>query len=305
MIFLVWKYYKIYMRENLKRIYHNRESGQMLLFVMVILLLLLIIVLAIVVNVKVDLKETQMEREYERGYSIAEDVLFDISSDGYDDSEYDDYSGAFCPSDDECIGNVWKCSEKAGLGDGESAVIVKRCEHHGIIDMTIEKDQTLEVDLRGATGDLNLSWQGAPAMSIMLVCKSAAGNYTNVRASVCRTGDGNCAMSGVSGFISLAQAVNPTVSNDAPLNMDDGCLGGYTPELLRLRAIGGQATSVTLTGDNLPAQMEEVRVQSFTEGIQDAEGLSAPEVVTFSMIRKRLPSIFDYVLFVADGSVSK
>ncbi len=298
------------MREKIKKYYLEEESGQMLLFVMVILLLLLIIVLAIIVNVKVDLKETQMEREYERGYSIAEEELFDISSEGYDLSNYDTLSSEemnkFCPSD-ECVGGTWECGKKSGMGEeGESAVIVKRCVHHAIRDMTIEQDQTLEAYVNGASGELNLTWQGAPAMSVMLVCKDGSGDYENVRASICLSGSGNCGGGiNTNGFTTETIAKDElNVDHDAPLNMDDGCPVSYEPELLRLRAIGGEATAVTLTGD-LPQQMEEIRVQSFTEGIELAEGLSAPEVVTMTMIRKRLPSIFDYVLFVANGDVSK
>jgi len=298
-------------KRSIKEFLINNDSGQMLLFVMVILLLLMIIVLAIITNVKVDIKETQMEREYERGYALAEEELFEITASGYEEADYDSLSteevSKFCPDNSTCIGGAWDCSKKTKIGDeGEGAVIVKRCEHHSINDMTIEKDQTLEAYVRGADGVLSLSWNGAPAMSIMLVCKRGD-DYTNVRASVCNSNAPTCSMSGVSGFISLTDAADHTSKHDAPLDMEmnHGCPAGYSPELLRLRAIGSQATAVTLTGDDLPPQMEEVRVQSFTEGLDDAEGLSAPEVVTYKMIRKRLPSIFDYVLFVANGDVSK
>jgi len=294
----------------------NNNDGQMLLFVLVIVLLLLLIVLAIITNVRVDIKETQMEREYEKGYSIAEEELFIISANGYQASGYSGLEGDelnFCPTTG-CSSGDWECVKKEGMGDDlNSTVIVKRCLQEEIRNMTIDQDQTLEADVNGASGNLTLSWGTAPAMSIMLVCKNASNAYKNVRAAVCRqdtsTPTPNCGMSSTpnaSGFISILAARGTGPGNDHPLNMS-GCESGFSPELLRLRAIGGQATNITLFADNgsLPVQMEEIRVQSFTEGTGEAAELSAPEVVTISMIRKRVPALFDYVLFVAEGKVSK
>jgi hypothetical protein len=289
----------------------DNNDGQMLLFVLVVVLLLLLIVLAIITNVRVDIKETQMEREYETGYSIAEEELFKISANGYQvGAALSGDEDNFCPTTG-CIGGSWECSKKTGVGgDLNNTVIVKRCEQHSINNMTIDQDQTLEVDLNDngsyASGNLTLTWYTAPAMSIMLICKDGAGNYKNVRAAVCRTGRGNCGMSSTpnaSGFISISDA-QTGLNLEHPLNMS-GCGTSFAPELLRIRAIGGQATNVSVTGGNLPPQMEEIRVQSFTEGTALATELSAPEVVTVSMIQKRVPALFDYVLFVANGEVRK
>lgn len=291
-----------------------KESGQMLLFVLIIVLLLLIIVLAVIVNVRVDIKETQMEREYEKGYSVAEEELFKISSDGYvswldgcDDCDdigpsspyYHLCSRSDCESPDKDFGCTLKHIEVDGV---LTDVIIKECKLHEVRGISIDQDETLEVilndDTEVASGIIDIGWEGAPAMSIMLVCKDASNNYSNVRASVCLVNSPTCGFNGIEGFISIGDA---QAGVGTPLNMDN-CSG--TPELLRLRAIGGEAINVTVTGD-LPAQMAEVRSQSFTGGVDEAEGLSAPEVVTLAMLYKRLPALFDYVLFVASGDVSK
>lgn len=294
-----------------------KESGQMLLFVLIVVLLLLIIVLAVVVNVRVDIKETQMEREYEKGYSIAEEELFKISSDGYDawrddcdDCEdispgspyYHLCSRSDCASPD----TDFRCTLKHTTDvDGvRTDVMIKECMLHEIRGISINQDETLEVLLDDGTevasGVIDIGWEVAPAMSVMLVCKDASNNYSNVRASVCLGNTPTCGYEGIEGFISIGDAQIGVV-HDTPLNVDS-C--GGTPVLLRLRAIGGEAINISVTGD-LPSQMAEERSQSFTGGVDEAEGLSAPEVVTLAMLHKRLPALFDYVLFVASGDVSK
>jgi hypothetical protein len=534
------------------------------------LFLLLIIFFAIVVNMRVDMKETQMEREYEEGYSISEEELFRISSDGFATwvggltSTTD-----FCPTSG-CNNQAYECYKKSELGESSlGEVVMKRCEHKRIFGMSVQQDETIEVDLTGASGALSVSWEGAPAVSAMLVCRDnappaydpllltirhtceeldtgsgvppdehcetvtfnvdipagpdrimilgvtsrdnvliqnatfssggtnynlmssssgpsvyepcvsdptckvdmvtemlylldppigtgtvtlnmgqcnhgadwerailvfgtvwknfdrfnsfeidhwedsgerevhswgeliipdkpsitipsvtgrtilvdligfqsalepivgsdqnvagrhvsgelgfsshsggmswqsgyyggemtwanpsgmrpdfwtmvvgsfdlnedlgsiygSAGDYSNVRMVICQSGSGTCTMNGVpsaNGFEEIA-----TAKATGPFNLD--VCGTGTPVLLRLRAIGAAATDISVVSDNssLPPQMEEIRVQSFPEGIDNAEELSAPEVYTLTMINKRLPSLFDYVLFVSEGGVSK
>ncbi len=292
-----------------------KQSGQMLLFVLIVVLLLLIVVLAIVVNIRVDIEETQMEREYESGYSVAEEELFKIASEGYNlwisdcddcdeltstDEHFDLCSRNECESNDS---DDFRCTIKSTEVDGvPTDVIIKECIMHKIEGISINQDETIEVvlDYNGqtASGVLDVSWEGAPAISAMLVCKDASGNYSNVRAAICSGNAPTCSMSGVEGFKSINEA---SVLGE-PLNIDT--CGGSTPVLLRLRAIGGDAMNITVEGD-LPQQMASIRSQSFTNGVENAEGLSAPEVVTLDMLHKRLPALFDYVLYVADGDVRK
>ncbi|MFC1780100.1 hypothetical protein ACFLY9_00175 [Patescibacteria group bacterium] len=285
------------------------ESGQMLLFTIIVLFLLLLIFFAIVVNVRVDIKETQLEREYEEGYSIGEEELLKITSDGFGTWVGGLTSTTkFCPTSG-CNSRAYTCYEKSGLGENSlGEVVMKRCEHNEIFGMTVGQDETIEVDLTGASGTLSVGWSGAPAVSAMLVCRdSVTGDYSNTRMAVCRgvvASGGVCDESigqaySISGFESIA-----TAKATGPFNLD---MCTTEPVLLRLRAIGAAATDISVTSDNsnLPSQMEEIRVQSFSEGISNAEELSAPEVYTLAMINKRLPSLFDYVLFVSEGDVSK
>jgi hypothetical protein len=278
------------------------EQGQMLLFVLVVILLLFIILFAIIVNVQVDIKETQVEREYERGYSIAEEELFRIASDGFDAWEdpgagVTDYSGLLCPStgcgDASGMDGPYKCSQKCNLGDDQVAcVVVKRCTRYDISEMTINQDETLEVDLGGFTGAIDVDWDGASAISFMVVYKQG-GEYLNVRRAICREGNDGC----YTGFENYSFPVN--------IGSDLGVPGNSTV-LARIRAIGNDATGVSVSGDGLPPQMEEVRVQGFSAGLGGVEAdLPGPEVYTLEMINKRLPGLFDYVLFVADGGVTK
>lgn len=304
------------------------ESGQMLLFVLVVILLLFIVLFAIITNIRVDIKETQVEREYERGYAVAEEEIFKIISDGYDEwwSACDDDPDCNCNeledgdqyyelcSRSECeeADEDFRCTLKSCTAEGsDEASIIKECLIHEIREMTINQDETLEVDVNGANGDLTVSWDSAPAMSMMLVCRDAAsGSYSSVRASVCRNGSGSCGMSGASGFVSISDARDEGNPNhDAPLDLSNGCSSG-SPLLVRLRAIGADAVNVnvSVSGNNLPPQMEELRVQGFPVGMELAEDIPAPEEYTLKMLNKRLPGLFDYVLFVADpnnGIVSK
>ena len=118
--------------------------------------------------------------------------------------------------------------------------------------------------------------------------------YSAIRSAVCRTGDDDCGLSGASGFLEN--------TNVPALNMNHtNCV---EPRLLRLRAIGGPATiNVCSASDTcgLPPQMEEVRAQAFAAGGFEEDvyvGLPGTEVQTLKMVNKRLPSLFDYVLFI-------
>ncbi|MBU0975955.1 hypothetical protein KJ918_04095 [Patescibacteria group bacterium] len=295
------------------------EKGQILLFVIIILGILLFILLAILVTVRTDIKETALEREYEQGYSVAEEELFKIGADGLaawkdDANETQLLPGMeffqFCEGADECY-------LECGLGDGgNSCVVVKVTNIFNIHGMTINQDETLEVDVEGTTVTLDISWTGdAEAMSVILVCKNNVSNtYPSKRAAVCQpvTAAGNCGLPGtIDGFITVAQAQGSLPGeNDWPLNLKGihGC-SSDDPQILRLRAIGGEAIGVSVYtegGGNLAnPQMVEVRVQAFPEGGTATEDISAPEVYTLSMLNKRLPSLFDYVLFVANDSVTK
>ncbi|MBN2015744.1 hypothetical protein JW766_02835 [Candidatus Dojkabacteria bacterium] len=308
---------KFFLKSIINRIKKRDESGQMLLFVLVVILLLLIIVLAIVVNVRVDIKETQMEREYEMGYAIAEEQIFKIASLGYADAKAENDSanscytntgdtGTFCPGTEGCAGG-WVCtaycckdSPPSGCDcDSGDCFVDKVCTHNSIFGVSINQDETLEVDLGGQSvsdfTDIFIDWDTAEAISLMVVYKDGPGNYLNQRLAMCREGNNGC----YTGFINY----------DNSLNLESDWKGGVTISgtavLMRIRAIGGQATNVTVTGSNLPVQMDEVRVQGFTEGVADAKGLSAPEVTTLAMKNKRLPALFDYVLFVANDDVTK
>lgn len=314
---------------NMKKIFKN-DSGQMLLFVLVVVLLLMMVLFAIVANVRVDIKEVQVEREYESGYSVAEEELLKISSDGFDTWENnispgDIVSNTSWPSNLNSFCdtlNGYTCTLIKNRGaEGNSYIMVKRKTRNDIIGMTIEKDDVLEVNVNGATGILTVGWDVPPtgtstALSLMLVCRdTATGNYQSVRAVVCHSA-GGC---GSSSFWTVDDAKDRSVSKpEAPLNLnttDGGCsqlktglVNTWYPVVLRIRAIYAAATNVSVTGGtNMPIQMEEVRVQTFPAGVggEIEEGLPAPEVYTLSMVEKRLPALFDYVLFVANGSADK
>ncbi|MDD3648001.1 MAG: hypothetical protein PHS44_05915 [Candidatus Dojkabacteria bacterium] len=290
------------------------EKGQILLFVIVILGVLLFILFAILLTVRTDIKETALEREYEQGYSVAEEELFQIGADGLDGWKADNVgniSNAYGTEYQGFCDGVPECWLECGLGeDGDSCVIVKVKYIKNIHDMTITQDETLEVLLDPADGNLDVTWQGAEAMSVILVCKDG-NDYPSVRAAVCNSQTGPCSVSGGSGFITIGQArTSPT--HDTPLNINgtNGCAPyGSNPQILRLRAIKGDAFAVgvyKLGGADLTnPQMVEVRVQALPEGGDVTEDVSAPEVYTLSMLNKRLPSLFDYVLYVANGEVDK
>lgn len=171
------------------------QNGQMLLVVMVVLMILMIVLFAVVYNLRTDIKEQQVEREYEQGYTVAEEELFKIGSDGFDANNYDSISSSaggdnneywdpYCASaENECnpagANNEFSCHLKENVGDtGTSSAIVKRCKEREIDSMTIQQDDVLEVVLSEGTstarGTLDIDWDGAPAMSAMLVCKKGA-----------------------------------------------------------------------------------------------------------------------------------
>jgi len=300
----------------------KNEKGQILLFVMVVLLLLMIIVFAVIVNVRVDIRETQIEREYEKGYSSAEEEIFKISVDGFANWNNDiESSGEGYCSDvqTESFGDYESycsypdfdvCCLVQGGSEGDK--IIKRKSHNSIFGISIKQDETLEVnvDSPAITGDFDIvSWENAPAMSIMLVCRdnAASGEYSQVRAAVCRSGSGidNCGMPGTSGFWSIQEAMDNT-RGPGPLDLGN-CPPGWDPLLVRFRAIGGDATNITIEHSGLPPQMIELRVQGFPAGLADGieTGLPGPELQTLVPIEKRMPSLFDYVLFVGSGGVSK
>lgn len=292
-----------YFKNQYKKLYGKvNERGQMLLFVLVVLLLLFIILFAIIVNVRVDIKETQLEREYERGYSVAEEELFKIGSDGYNDwvsglVAGGCYNPSLFPYPNYCDATYFdECCVETGLGDdGLAAIITKRKVRNDIAEMSINQDETLEVDLSRYDGNVLISWNGAPAISLMVVYQEG-GEYKNVRRAVCR---------GAAGCYPGFEVYD--VLNRLNIRSDLGLSPASVTEFMRIRAIGGDATNVTVTGDaGFPPQMEEVRVQGFSAGLGGMEeGLPGPEVYTLGMINKRLSGLFDYVLFVADGAVSK
>lgn len=287
-----------------KRTKFHSESGQMLLFVLIVLLLLTIILFAIIVNVRIDIRETQLEREYEEGYSVAEEELFKIYADSFStwsgSAEVTAYTDTLCPSTGcEASSGPYTCFKKCNLGEeGEACVVVKRCVRHEISGMTINQDETLEVDLGGqnasAFTDINVSWNGAPAISLMVVYRDG-GEFKNARRAVCR--ESPC----YSSFEDHGTVFPLDIANDLLIPADS------IAELLRIRAIGADAYNISVTGSNLPPQMEEIRVQGLSAGLEaDIEkGLPGPEVYTLAMIDDRLPGLFDYVLFVADRNVMK
>jgi hypothetical protein len=277
----------------------GEEKGQMLLLVLVVVLLLMIILIAIIVNVRVDIKQTQSTREYEKGYSNAEEDLFKINSEGF--ANWNSTPGVtlctagatdacltLCPTDYTCYK---KC-------DGDVCTLTKRKFINGIEEMLITKDDTLEVMLHdsnpalNASGDITTNWDGQ-GLSIMLVCKNASNEYSVSRFAVCKSG--SCP-SGSSGFLTAPAA-------GYVVNVTTGCTGA-TPWLMRIRAVGSDASNVTVSGI-LPPQMEDVRVQGYTKTAGETASLPGPEVYTKKMIHKRLPALFDYVLFVANGDVGK
>lgn len=298
------------LKTYINKVFKEKEDGQMLIFVLIVLLLLFIILISIVVNVKVDVKETQVEREYESGYTIAESELLTVAEGDYDDWVNDSSvqevtptmdAYEFCPNSsdliqDECDAGLWDCQVKCGLGEeGESCAMIKRCVQNEILGETIKKDKTLEVALDSDTRSIKVDWENAPAVSAMFVYKQG-GKYKNERKAVCLNNN-NC----YSGF------ENYETLSDGWGNLDGG---SKEPVAFRIRAIGGDAHNVSVTGEGLPPQVEEIRAQGFSEDVSQSgdklyEDLSAPEVVTTIPINQQLPALFDYVLFVANDSVEK
>lgn len=286
------------------------QSGQVLLFVLITVVLLLMILFAIVLNLRVDIQEVQVEREYKRGYNVSEEVMLEIASSDYTTWKSDSSptncadpwtfnKRGYCKAGE----GIDECCLVEGLGDdGNGAVITTRTVMDYIEGLNLGKDQTLEVNVVGARGALNLAWENAPAVSLLLSCRDVTGYY-NVRMAVCRSG--NCNQGGISGFESITDA-----QNNGPLDLNDGCdsIPGRNgdPIALRIRAIGADAQNIRVNGGSqLPAQMEEVHVIGFPAGLGSdiEEGLPAPEVYTRKMLNKRLPALFDYVLFVGEGDV--
>lgn len=300
------------LKTYLNKLIKEKQDGQMLVFVLIVLLLLFIILISIVVNVKVDIKETQLEREYESGYTIAESELLIVAEGDYQDwvkdgnvykvtSDRDAYQ--FCPNSstlqqDNCDTGEWDCQVKCDLGeDGESCVMMKRCVQNEVAGATIKKDKTLEIALDSGTSEVNVTWQGAPAVSAMLIYEMN-GKYKNDRRAVCSSDD--CSYSGFESYGTLRDGWGNLNGN------------GKVPIALRIRAIGGDAQNVNVGGIGLPPQVQEIRVQGFSEDVSKDkedkklyEDLSAPEVVTSVPINQQLPALFDYVLFVANDDVEK
>ncbi len=292
------------------------QKGQILLVILIVLMVLLIILFAIVFNLRTDIKEQQIEREYESGYAIAEEELYKVKANGFAEDYYSDkeiergdslwnkYCSAAeldCPNSSvnfRCY-NVNKVS-----AEGENiSVILKRCVLNEISEMDIPKDDVLEVNLVGASGLINLNWENAPAVSIMLVCKNVSNLYVVNRMAICRP-ESDCNSAGISGFSSYSEAQ----SIGKPLNLASGaCVSGYEPILLRIRAIGDDAKNVRVyaSSGSLPPQMEKIRAQGFSRGVSNAFGIPSPEVYSISMINKKVPAIFDYVLFVAEDDLKK
>jgi len=295
------------MSNKIKNIFEDK-SGQMLLFVLIILLLLFIIVIAIVVNVRTDMKEVQVEREYEKAYSIAEGELVKITANSFETwVEGDGVSNiipdgltSFCPSDG-CSSGDWECNYKCGLGEsGNSCVLVKTCSQNSVEDRAIYKDQTFEVNLEDSSGNIEFGWAnpfvGNPKSVMVILVYKVGTEYKSTR--FCKCYSGKC----------LVDGCESTSEIGFSLNIGTYIEGGDA-QFIRFRAIGDDITGFWAIGD-LPVQELEVRSQGFTESVEDAGDqlfieLPAPELYTRIPVRKQLPALFDYVLFVADGGVSK
>ncbi len=285
----------------------SEESGQMLLFVVVILFVLFIVVLGVIVNVRVDVKEAQLERNYESGYAKAENVLFDIKSSGFDPDNYISYSGSLCSGGSECDGGSYECFKYDSDEDGSEDTIIKVCDIRGLSLVTIPRDDTYELTLEGMSrsDDIsNVSWDTAPAISMMLVCSNGS-DYENTRMAVCRSGSGDCGEAGlISGFKSIVNA-----QSNGPLDMGS-CSAGFDPVTLRLRAIGANAENVNITDDDLPIQSTIYRVQAFELGEdeifsdENLKGNAGPEIYSVVPKVEPIPSIFDYVLYSSNDSIS-
>ena len=275
------------------------QKGQMLVFVLIILLVLFIIVIAIVVNVRTDLRSTQQEREYEQNYSNAESELLNIIDAGVTSlavgSTYTAYTGVdLCPlsKTEGCSGN-WQCLIKSNYGGvAENAVIIKSCDTNQISNEEILKDKTLEVDLNTYTKSLNLTWSGTNTLNIILVYKEGD-VYKNVRKVICmKNSDSN-----------FPDCQNASVYDGKKLNLNAIC-STCSFEFMRIRALKGDATGVSISGADLPSLRTIVRAQGVTVDTVSksvSADISAPEVYTSIPTYKQLPALFDYVLFVADG----
>lgn len=306
----------------------KNQNGQILVVVLILIVVLLIVVLAVVFNVISDIGQTTTERRYEEGYAAAEGTLFQISNNldtaelatavhnndianflGNQDAR--DLTGFrdLVAENSACIGqridgiigseyhesgNNCASAEFDSDGDGSTDTICHFEEVYGVFSMELEQDETLEVNLNGLSGSspLQVTIEGInPAVSVAVVyLDPASGAYTNERFALTSN-------SGFGSGFSLGNSVQVKRANN--------------PQFMRIRAVGGRqilSVHTQASGANrLPSQMLNVICRGISTDVEfeTASGSPIPTVYTQIMIQKRLPALFDYVLFVGNGEVRK
>lgn len=298
----------------------SKNKGQMLVVVLLVMVILMVLLLAVVVNLRADIRETQSEREYEKGYDISENEVFQMAQnidgwkgihegelgcagslnccpDGYDPNEVDEST---------CLSY-----ELTGLGDdGLGTATCWEYEINHIRDVEIYKDEALEVNLDGYAGEVTIDYDVKPSIltnqsgfSIGVVSSNSTDYFSRKLSVKCDPSWSNFyTLNNMNGFTSYSFDIS--AYNLIP--------SGSTTAIMRIRAIiGGNDPSSKMIftdvhgeeGSNFPNQMVEYRCKSRPSGIEG--GQPEPDVYTRKMLRHRLPSIFDYVLFVGEGAVEK
>lgn len=265
------------------------ESGQVVILIMLIMLIGLTIGLSLVSRSLQDLRQTSVSDFRNRAFTVSESAveeslrqgLGNLASAGGCATAGGTWNGSICTSPNSTLNGV---SYNYAVSAGAAGAYVTKTN--------VAKDDVIQVDLTGATGNFRICWDNSASIMVSVVYNSggykidkwaynpssggAAGNgFATAAASTCSIGS----FLGTTGTISQQEITLPS-----------GSL------LARIRPLYNSA-KIGISATNLPSQSYRA-VGTATLG-----NVTAKTEVTQS--KPYLPAIFDYVIFSNSGNITK
>jgi hypothetical protein len=253
------------MRNNINR----NNQGQVLVIVLLVILIALTIGLSIAGSSLKNVQQTAVLEESNRAFSAAEA--------GIEEALVKIDQGTPIPT----VANK-------SLQSGSSIKNVQTTQQNSLQLSALEQDNVAQLDLACptcGTGTLTVSWDSNTALLISKIYLSG-GEYVVTRWAL------NCDFNPGNNFTSKSSGANSKCTQDIPIN-------GTVDQVLRIRAMYAD-TSLTVSpvlGTSIPVQSVVVK--------STGQSGEAERTVQVERSLPVPPSILDYTLFSASGSLSK
>ena len=266
----------------------KKESGQVVILIMLVMLIGLTIGLSLVSRSLQDLRQTSVSDFRNRAFTVSESAveeslrqgLGNLASAGGCATVGGTWNGTTCTSANSTLNGV---NYNYAVSAGASGAYVTKTN--------VAKDDVVQVDLMGSTGNLRICWDNTASIIVSIVYNSGGYQIEKWAYNPSFGGPaGNGFATATTSTCSIGSFTGAGTISQQEITLPSGSL------LARIRPLYNSA-KIGVSATNLPSQSYRA-VGTATLG-----NVTAKTEVTQS--KPYLPAIFDYVIFSNTGSITK